>query len=334
MSRKFMPAVLLSIFLLSFTSLCLAAPKLHFRADGTFKIVQFSDTQDGANTDPRTITAMNDILDAEKPDFVVITGDCVDTGKCQTQVDLRKAIANIAQPMESRGIPWAVTFGNHDHDNLAALKLSENEMLALYRHYPHNVNKKEPRGISGAGNANLLIDSSTAQSPVFGIWLLDSEAYAPKEIRGYDWIHFNQVRWYYETSTALEKRLGAKLPALMFFHIGLCEFKEALAAGKFTGEMNEGVGSSRINSGLFAAVLERGDVKGIFVGHDHIDAGVADYYGVKLGFGGNIGYATYGLEGDETARNRLRGARIFTIDERHPADFKTWYVTAAELEKK
>ena len=312
-------------------------PTLEFRPDGSFKIVQFSDTQDGANIDPRTVAAMNRILDSEKPDFVVITGDCVFTGLCKTLDEFKRAIDNIAQPMEARGISWAVAFGNHDRDNLSQIGISQDEMLGLYMKYPNNINKKNPRDVFGACNANLLISGRTTGKPAFGIWLVDSNAYAPKEINGrkmegYDWIHFTQVKWYWDTSVALEKRYGRKIPSLMFFHIALQEYRNVMQAGKFTGEKNEECGCSSINSGLFAAALERGDVKGIFVGHDHINTLVGDWYGIELGYAGNVGYGTYGLNGkDDAEKNRLRGGRIFTLQESDPANFSTRYVTYDSL---
>lgn len=59
---------------------------------------------------------MNRILDKEKPNLVVLTGDNID-GKCKTAEDVKKAITNITEPMESRKIPWAVVFGNHDDEH-------------------------------------------------------------------------------------------------------------------------------------------------------------------------------------------------------------------------
>lgn len=319
------------------TAASAAKPALAFGLNGMFKIVQFTDTQDGPAIDPRTVTAMGEILDDERPQFVVITGDCVDTGKCRSAEELKQAIEHIAAPMEQRKIPWAVTFGNHDRDNIAAIGVKQDEMLSLYTRYPCNLNRQSPRGVHGAGNANLLVSGSKSRTPAFNIWLVDSNAYAPAEIAGqklggYDWVRTSQVRWYSDTSAGLEKRYKRKIPSLMFFHIAVPEFRQLLGSGKFTGEKNEDVGNSHINGGLFAAALERGDVLGMFVGHDHVNTTVGDWFGIKLGYGGSIGYGTYGLPGNETERNRLRGGRVFEISEQNPAAFATRYVTATSLE--
>ena len=312
-------------------------PALKFRPDGSFKIIQFTDVHYSKHIDPRTAALMNKILDSHKPDFVVITGDCIFTNRCATLDELKRAIDTLAQPMEAKGIPWAVTLGNHDHDNLAGLGITEDEALGLYMKYQHNANIKSPSGVFGSGNAVLLINGSKSRKPAFAIWLIDSNADAHLDINGqkvdgYDWIHLDQVEWYRETSQALKKRYSGKIPSLMFFHIPLVEFGQAAGAGG-VGEMNEKTSPSFINCGLFAAVLECGDVKGIFFGHDHNNTFVGDLYGIKLGYSGSIGYDAYGLEGKgENEWNRLRGARLFIISESSPSAFKTSYLTTADLD--
>lgn len=48
---------------------------------------------------------------------------------------------------------------------------------------------------------------------------------------------------------------------------------------------------------------------------DRINTYCGNYYGILLGYGGSTGFGPYGLPGDE--RNRLRGARVFNLDENH-----------------
>ena len=118
----------------------------------------------------------------------------------------------------------------------------------------------------------------------------------------------------------------------MFLHIPLQEINNIMQPGKFEEEMNEVASCSVMNSGLLLQLFERGDVKGIFAGHDHINNFVGDWYGIKLGFSGSIGYTGYGLKGTNDAEvNRLRGARIFMINENEPETFTTKYVTADSI---
>ena len=79
------------------------------------------------------------------------------------------------------------------------------------------------------------------------------------------------------------------------------------------GEKHENVYTGMVNSGIYAAVLERGDVLGLYCGHDHINSYSGNYYGIELGYSPGTGFNPYGLPGAE--KNRMRGARVFTLDE-------------------
>ncbi len=320
-------------------------PTLTFNANGTFKVVQFNDTQDDEQTDRRTIELMERTLDAEQPDFVVINGDVINGG-CVTELEVKQALNHVVAPMENRSIPWAVTFGNHDEDSAAATGMTEAKMLSFLQDYTFNINANSIPGLTGTSNTQLLIQSSKAKgsSPAFGLWLIDTGRYAPDAIDGqnfegypdWDWVRMDQVSWYREQSLATEKRYGKKVPSLMWGHIALHEHRNmwfasldsrtdadharAVARHAIVGERNEDECPGPINSGLFNAFLERGDVKGYFVGHDHVNTYVGNYYGVQLGYAPGTGFGAYGLSGAE--RNRLRGARVFELDESHPGIYK------------
>ncbi|WP_433584217.1 metallophosphoesterase family protein [Microbacterium hydrocarbonoxydans] len=314
-----------------------SAPKLRFRADGTFKVVQFNDTQDDEQTDRRTVELIEKVLDQEQPDFVVINGDVISSG-CESRLAVKQAINNVVWPMESRGIPWAVTYGNHDEDSLPESGVDEAGMLQIYRSYAYNLNADNAAGLTGTSNTLVPIGSSTTKNrDAFALWMMDSGRYAPDAIAGqdfagyptWDWLRMDQVAWYREQSSVLERRGGRKVPGLMFIHIALWEHRfmwwggvdtrtEADAArGRarhgIVGERNEDECPGPFNSGMFNAILERGDVKGVFVGHDHVNDYVGDYYGVKLGYAPGTGFGAYGLEGAE--RNRMRGGRVFELSE-------------------
>ena len=114
----------------------------------------------------------------------------------------------------------------------------------------------------------------------------------------------------------------------MFIHIPLWEHRfmwfssvddrstaaheRAVQKHNIVGERNEDECPGPFNSGIFSAILDRGDVKGVFCGHDHINTYHGNYYGVLLGYGGSAGFGTYGLSGAD--KNKLRGARVFNLD--------------------
>ncbi len=333
-----MTRLLLLSVLLAFVGAACAAPKitLKFKPGKAFKIVQFSDIQDDANLDARTSAAMGRIIDSEKPDLVVLTGDNVSTGGTPTLADLKSAIAQLAKPMESRKVPWAMVFGNHDTDGLSKIGITKAQMFAIYRTYSYNINPVDPEGVYGSGNALLKILGTSGKS-AFGVWLLDSNAYVKQGYSGqtldtYDWIRSSQIEWYLQQSKLAEKEIGSKLPSLMFFHICLPEFVQLAATKKYTGERNEDECPSAINSGLFSVLLDRGDVFGVYVGHDHVNTYEGTWYGIRLGYGGSIGYGTYGISSNvESEKQRIRGARVFVIDEKNPKAYQSKYIYANDV---
>jgi hypothetical protein len=320
-----------------------AAPKdgivrgeLGFRDDGTFTVVQFNDTQDGHRTDHRTIALQEAVLDEVQPDVALLNGDVIN-GSPRTALEAKQALNNVVRPMEDRGIAWALTFGNHDEDSSERTGLDEADYIDFVRQYRHNVNTAGARDITGTGNQVLAVRSASSQADAFALWLVDSGRYAPEQIAGqdfegypdWDWLRPDQVQWYLEASAELEKRNKGLVPGLVFQHIALWEHRfmwfasvdsrteddhaRAVEKHSLVGERNEAECPGPFNSGMFAAMLQRGDVKGLFVGHDHLNTYVGDYYGIQLGYSPGTGFGTYGLGGAED--HRLRGARVFHLDE-------------------
>lgn len=319
--------------------------KLKFK-NGKFKIMLISDAQDKYPMDERTIKCMETILDTEKPDFVFLNGDNCN-GQIESEEYFKQYVEELTRPMEERGILWAHVFGNHDDEFISSPKFGKEFQQSVYEKMPHCISQKGEENLPGIGNYRLPVYSEKYNKEMFNIWALDSLNYISKTNPGsrlkdtykvlengqagstdYDFIKFKQIQWYYNTSEEIERSHGEKVPGLMFFHMALPEHRlvpDNPEQTKMVGEKNEGICNSPINSGLFSAVLERGDVRGIFVGHDHINDFVGDVYGVMLGFDGAIGYNHYGLKSeDPREKHRIRGARIFEIDEENPWDVKTY----------
>ncbi|MDR1343798.1 MAG: metallophosphoesterase, partial [Tannerellaceae bacterium] len=86
--------------------------KLGFNGDGKFRIVQFADIhyKTGTEASTKAIGMMKRIIEAEKPDLIVFTGDNVISSPQKQGWD------EILDVAIGRSIPYAVTLGNHDDE--------------------------------------------------------------------------------------------------------------------------------------------------------------------------------------------------------------------------
>jgi len=105
-------------------------PGLEFRADQTFKMVQFADLHFGedARKDEATQRAMRTVLRREAPvDLVVLSGDMVSGfawSRSLTPRWFETRWRHVTAPMERAGVPYASVLGNHDAEaDAAALRI-------------------------------------------------------------------------------------------------------------------------------------------------------------------------------------------------------------------
>ncbi|MBM3745237.1 MAG: phosphoesterase [Acidobacteria bacterium] len=299
---------------------------LRCRAGGGFKILAITDLHYRPAPDVHGIALTERLIEIERPDLVIVTGDCLSGKDCESPQAVRTAIGHIAAAMEKKQVPWAITFGNHDQEHFPKTGLDKDAVLAIYAGHRHNLNAGYARGLSGAGNKHLLVWNAAGTRPAYCLWLVDSNEYITEgKNTYYDWIHADQIHWYCRTSVELEKQYGSKVPGLMFFHIPLREFNDMVNHAKIIGVRHEPEAPSPINSGLFAAVLERGDVRGIYCGHDHSNNYVGRWKGVELGYVASAGHRAYpSVEPDDPSNGKVRGGRVFLISEGSPARHKTW----------
>ena len=281
---------------------------LRCRPDGSFTIVQFTDTHfgNGEAEDDRTAALMERVLDLEQPDLVVFTGDVIG-GRHGTR-NARAAWAHAAAPLVARDLRWCAVFGNHDDECDA----SRAELLALQRQIPGCLTRPGPARVSGTGNYCLRLQSSSGRDPAALLCFVDANSYAETAVGGYGWVRDDQIRWLSRTL-----RAQAAVPALVFLHIPLPEYNEVWQQGHCLGEKNEPVCCPRLNTGLFAALHLAGNVRGVFAGHDHLNDYEGTLHAIHLCYGRATGFNNYGRE------EFLHGARVIRLDEAAP-DFTTW----------
>ncbi|MBW3093222.1 metallophosphoesterase [Bifidobacterium sp. 82T10] len=156
--------------------------RLQFHNSGKFRVLQLADIQDGPKVNKDTIKLIEAAVDAARPDLVIFTGNQIagydpafaDTfrkrhwtpakpGNLDHTRDLvRGMIATFVEPLAKRGVPFAVTYGNHDFQ----CGLDTHELDAIYREFPGCLNPppetaaasepselSEPSGRPGAADA-------------------------------------------------------------------------------------------------------------------------------------------------------------------------------------
>ncbi len=304
---------LLLVAMMSLATLQAQNRELRFGPNHKFKIVQFTDIHWIYN-DPASDEAaerMGEILDAERPDLVVFTGDLIFAKPAD------KALDKALEPTISRGIPFAVAWGNHDDEH----DLSREELSAYIATKKGNLSSTT-EGLSGVSNYTLPILSSSGDKSAAVIYIFDSHSYSPLEkVKGYDWIKHDQVQWYIDSSRRFTaENGGTPLPAMAFFHIPLPEMRDATQNQNvyMVGTRKEMVCAPEINTGLATAMLQAGDVMGVFVGHDHVNDYVVDWYGILMGYGRFTGGKTVYHDIPEG-----NGARIIELTE-GSRTFDTW----------
>lgn len=287
--------------------------RLRFRQDGSFTIVQFTDTHFKTmdELDFKTKALMEAVLREEKPDLVIHTGDIIESKKCLNGPV--EAFAAAAKVMEDHGAPWAAVFGNHDRER----RVTGEELMQVMLECPHCLTEPGPKELPGLGNYVLRIEDSEGRGTAAALYLLDSHEYGAKPVEGYDWIKREQMEWYAQQSADLEREEGRKVPSLAFFHIPLPEYDTVWNERPCYGQKLEKVCSPLINSGFYTAMVERGDIVGTFAGHDHVNDYWGELFGIRLCYGRATGYNTYPREGES------RGARVIRLTE-GSREFDTW----------
>jgi len=151
--------------------------RLQFHYSGKFRVLQIADIQDGPKVSKDTITLIEASLDATRPDLVIFSGNQIagydpafadsfrkrrwcnepiaESALNHTRALVRKAIGQFTEPLAARGIPWAVTYGNHDFQ----CGILADEQDDLYREFAGCMNPV-------AGSSPLALEPGTFALPI------------------------------------------------------------------------------------------------------------------------------------------------------------------------
>ncbi|KAL0570041.1 Phosphatase dcr2 [Marasmius crinis-equi] len=205
------------------------APPLHFSREGKFKILQVADLHYSVSvgecrdvrfspcsaSDNLTSSLLSRILDVERPDLVVFTGDQLN-GQ-DTSWDPKSVLAKFAKSVTDRKIPWAAVFGNHDAENGA----TREDQMKLMQGLPYSLVESGPKDVHGVGNYVLKVRSADpkdaeinifewewlrSKTHILTLYFLDSGAYS-KGV--FDWFGFfrgTEYDWIRQVSSLIHKR--------------------------------------------------------------------------------------------------------------------------------
>lgn len=304
---------LICTVLISLSACSQSDTDLKFNNKGKFKIIQITDTHFIVDDNASDVVPalLNEVIDAEKPDLIVFTGDMVWKNKNKTA----KALDALFAPVIAKEIPWAYVFGNHDDE----ADMSRSQIMDFVSSMPYCLAVAGDESISGIGNYVLEVKSKKSDKLATVLYCMDSHAYSNlKDVKGYAWFEFDQIDWYRKQSAKYTLQNGGKpFPALAFFHIPLAEYPEMKAAKRdeLIGSKDEDECNGKINTGMFAAMRIAGDVMGTFVGHDHDNDYIGKWYDIALAYGrysgGNTVYNNLGKNGCRVIE-LTEGKREFT----------------------
>ncbi|KAJ5172085.1 hypothetical protein N7492_004678 [Penicillium capsulatum] len=205
--------------------------------------------------DPRTLEFVERLLDEEKPDMVIFSGDQVNG---ETAPDAQSALFKSVKLVVDRKIPYAAIFGNHDDEG----DLNREQLMAVYEELPYSLSAAGPEDIDGVGNYIVeVLDRGKSTHSALTFYLLDTHSYSPDErqFRGYDWIKPSQTRWFKNTAQSLRRKHREYSHIhmnLAFIHIPLPEYR---SSGKYwKGQWPEVPTAPGFNSGFKDALEEEG----------------------------------------------------------------------------
>ncbi|KAF2076216.1 hypothetical protein CYY_002457 [Polysphondylium violaceum] len=267
---------------------------LVFNSNGQFKIVQFTDLHYGETVyyDAFSANAQNQVLIAEPDaDLVVLTGDCVSGYAWNGSAGwLASKWDHMVSPMLANNKRWAMTLGNHDDE----ADLDRQQIVEYDSSFNLSLTQQGPNDLHGATNYWLPINDQNGE-PQTILYFFDSNDDNCQNITGWGCVYPDQIEWYRGVSLSLQAKYNRIIPAIAFMHIPIPEYMDMWNFYPVNGSLYDtGVCCFSVNTGLYAAFKEMGDVVSMHVGHDHDNDFIGNYNGVQLGYGRKSGYGGYG----------------------------------------
>lgn len=327
---------------------------------GKFTVLQVSDPQDLQFVRKTMVKMLDAAYDRVNPDLVVFTGDNIlgnhlrdarfGSRKVILSPDgeyeaMKTAIHHIAEPVDRRGIPFTMIYGNHDDMNF----ISKEKQAEIWRGYDSFVGLDDTGDSGDVATFNLPVMSSDGKKTAFNLWFIDSARLDKAEEKCHTGVKKQAVEWYINKSNRLKEQNGGKpVPSVLFQHIPFSEmtrlnspckkddygalplFKKGepekyirLDPAVADGFLGEPIDGCEENNGEFDAIKKQGDVAAAVFGHDHRNNFIAELDGIRIFQSSAASFRCYG--------NRFRGVRVIEITENEPESVKTYFLTYSEL---
>ncbi|MCI2068211.1 MAG: metallophosphoesterase [Bacilli bacterium] len=246
-----------------------------------FKILWLTDIHYGPEADTKSqeeFAHLDKIIkDAEQPDLIIITGDSFRQAN-------KSHVNEFFSFIDSYGIKWAFTFGNHDQETFQDSPDFISEEIAKCKNKVYYDNPKD----NIYGKANYYINLKSGGKTIYRLYLTDSNA---DFNGGYDVIHEDQLK-HMEQIAENNKDSAVNL---VFIHIPLFQFQSAWDGYKLglyqgQGQNNETCCIPYIDNGAYQ-VFKKIGIKACFAGHDHLNYADIDYKGEMI--------LSYGLKAND-----------------------------------
>lgn len=267
--------------------------------NNNFKIIQFTDLHLGRhkdttkNSDRIIIRDIVSMIKNERPQLIVFTGDTIDGEYCD---NTKFTFTNFFKQINKLTIPWTFIFGNHDETGNS----SKQELMEICSTYKYCLSESGPEDVHGVGNFHIQIKDRKTREDKFSLFFLDHGSNNKKF--KYDWIHKTQTEWLKKVNSQYNK-----IPAYIFFHIPIVEFKEV--GESYQGKHLENIDPSTHPSNFFNEVVNKKNIVAMFCGHDHYNNSCTKYKDINLCYGQNSGFDFYNPK-----LPKKRGARIININ--------------------
>ncbi len=254
-----------------------------------FRVLQITDTSfgvassEGALRDRWARHTLRRLVDEQKPDVLVHTGDLLDQSRGPAGLDGAKF-------MDDLGVAWALAPGNRDRsgeqrDGVDRVLAASRRCLT--RPLPGDDGEKayvfrvDLKARAGAGARAVLLGFDTG-------YRLGARRVSPA-----------QLAWLKEQETPSDALV------LAFQHIPLRQYHDLAASVQKRGCVGEPVNFGD-DDGTTVDAYKAARVRGVFCGHDHANDFSGEFDGVTLSYGRVTGWAGYG--------DLQRGGRLIELD--------------------